>query len=767
MVKNFKLLPSGMENESIPRSGLASDTVSKFIIPDHERDAPFFRALERNNIFLNQPQVEAVRHYQGPILTLAGAGSGKTSVLICRTGYLMAVKGVAPQHILLVTFTRKAADEMKERINKLPGVSWSMTKQIQASTFHAFFLKLLKSRGFDHEILSNERFKHITIKMIMREMGIDDSYQPETLIALFSNYKMNMISIDQLPEKTKGDKEIKEVYKRYEVWKRKNHKMDFDDILVNAYELLKRDPKLLLSLQKRFRFIMVDEFQDTNLIQYELIKQIAKAHGNLFVVGDDDQTIYSFNGARNEFILNFKDEFPTAKTVTLDINYRSNDSIIGLGNAVIKNNRNRKEKTLKGMRTSEEQVPYYGRPANTDEEAEWIVEDISEKVSVGTHRYGDFAILHRAASNSRAIFEKMTMDEVPFVSYVSDAFFYDHWVIKPVLDHLRLSITPRDFSAIEGILPTLYINREKGLEFIQTKELEQKKKYPLIHLTSMHHLKEFQKGKIKERIQWIKSVKGQEPLAAIKQIRSKFYNQYIDANDSQSLTLHKESMKEILDELEASAKRFQTIASFLTFINDMKRKQEDMKELMRDHKADVVKLMTIHRSKGLEFPSVYVIGVSEGILPHSTALEAGKMEDAVSVTMEQQKVKEAVEEERRLAYVAISRAMNELLITSPEYYRGKRVMVSRFLEEAFNKPALKKSKSQRLTKNADHKRTVTNSRSNTDTEEKPLITVLAWICNSPNCRAWVRIRTEPESKLPKRDCPICKGNMIVGEKEIN
>ncbi|MBU9723053.1 MULTISPECIES: UvrD-helicase domain-containing protein [Bacillaceae] len=758
----FKDLPQGAELNKELKAKMAPADTSDSLVKNHEFDAPYFRELEKKGIHLNKPQIEAVRHFEGPLLTLAGAGSGKTSVLVCRTGYLISVQKVKPTNILLVTFTRKAADEMKERISKLPGLTRQHANQVQANTFHAFFLRLLKSRGYDQEILSSERQKQITIKIILRELGLEDTYQPETLIALLSSYKMNMISMDKIPEKTKVDQEAKEVFKRYESWKKTNHKIDFDDILVEAYQLLQRDPQLLQALQKRFTQVMVDEFQDTNLLQYELIKMIAKAHLNLFVVGDDDQTIYSFNGARNEFILEFTNEFKSAKTVTLDINYRSPDTIVGLGNAVIEKNTMRKKKTLQVTRESSS-PPQFGQPPTTDEEAVLVVEDIQQKVEAGTHQYGDFAILHRAASNSRAIFEQLTMEEIPFLQFsMNDQLFYDHWTVKPIVDHLRLSINPREFSAMESILPTLYINREKGMHVIHGQELGNKKKYPLIHLMKLASLKDYQRKKVEERIQLIKSLSGMEPQHAIKKLRQKFYESYVEADDRQTLTVHKETVKEMLDELEASSKRFGTISSFLSFIDDMNNMHKKMKELNKTPDANVVKLMTIHRSKGLEFPVVYLIGASEGILPHTSALEAGKMEDNVSF-QKNNSVKHAIEEERRLAYVAITRAMNELIITSPEYNRGKSVRPSRFILEPFEKEKTSGAVKKKIKIHDGKKRKRDGA---TENGEQLLITVLAWICTKDGCRAWTRIRTEVDQKLSAKKCPLCQSEMEQGEKKL-
>ncbi|WP_025702659.1 ATP-dependent helicase, partial [Paenibacillus forsythiae] len=321
---------------------------SRELVRGEEPDAGYFRTLERGGILLNASQIAAVRHGDGPLLTLAGAGSGKTSVLVCRVGYLLSVRRVSPGRLLLLTFSSRAAAEMRKRIMKLPGIGGQDISGMQARTFHSFCLYMLRRQGDMQEIFHETRRQHILLKTIMRELGLPkDAYPPESLLALLSSCKMNMGDADTLPQLTNADKEIKEILLRYEQWKRDHGKIDFDDVLLQAYRMLLERPELLAELQRKYKYIMVDEFQDTNALQYELIRMIARPRGNLMVVGDDDQTIYSFNGARSEFILEFEKLYPDAKVITLDINYRSGPAIIGLGNGIIRGNTRRRPKTLR------------------------------------------------------------------------------------------------------------------------------------------------------------------------------------------------------------------------------------------------------------------------------------------------------------------------------------------------------------------------------------------------------------------------------------
>lgn len=673
----FYKRPFGGSRQDIPFAKLATLENSRDLIDDAAPDAAFFRGLESQGLLLNRAQIQAVRHMNGPLLTLAGAGSGKTSVLVSRTGYLIAVQRIDPASILLVTFSSKAAAEMKERILALPGLRHNEAGKVTARTFHSFFLYLLRTRGYKQEILSNARHQQFILKRILREMGLTDSYEAETLLSLWSAHRMNMTGLDDLPMRTPAEVEQKQIFARYEDWKTDHGQMDFDDILVLSYRLLSHDPGLLASLQRRYRYVMVDEFQDTGLLPYELLKKIIAKHGNLMVVGDDDQTIYGFNGARNEFILEFDQTFPGAKVVTLDINYRSLSSIVGLGNEIIRVNERRRPKQLRSTRKSSG-VPLYLRPGDPDQEAEQLLTHIAEQVQHHDRQYRDHAILYRTSNNSRAIFEQLVMREIPFIHYENGDLFYEQWMVKPLMDHLRLSLDRRNFTAMEGMLHTLYLNRDKGMAFIRQQDAPRPKKGPLAHLLSFPGLKDFQIENIRERSKLIKGLKALEPVKAVQEMRRQFYDKFLEADERQELTLHKEFIQEGLDELETSAKRFDNIAEFVEFVDRLIVIHKEMAAMKRDEHADAVRLMTIHKSKGLEFPSVCLIGASEGILPHTSALDAERRDDQRPLSDKQDKALDALEEERRLAYVAITRARDELVISSPGFYRGRKTEVSRF-----------------------------------------------------------------------------------------
>lgn len=742
--KDLKSYPHGTGPLEIEEAPWAEHETTVDLVNDHEHDAFFFRSLEKQNIKLNHSQLKAVRHLDGPALVLAGAGSGKTRVLTSRAGYLLSLGIAEAKNMLLITFTRKAAEELKERLAVYPGMGRDVVKDITVGTYHSVFLRLLRGIGDRRKILSSEKYKHLLMKLILKEKNLHDEYEPEILLSLLSSYKNKMIRADEMPATTETEKEIKNIFQIYENKKRETGYMDFDDILLDSYILLKKEPGLLKRLQEKFIYIFCDEWQDTNPVQYELIKMIAFPENHLYVVGDDDQTIYEFNGADSSIILNFPKQFPGTKTYFLDINYRSNSKIVGLANKMIAFNKNRFEKTLKAAKQGEK-APFFLRPKHSDEEAKIIGEKIVNDVREGKRTYRDFAVLFRNHSNSRAIFEEFVLKNIPFVTFGHATTFYEQSFVKPVIDHLRLAINGKNIDALDGILPTLYLNREKTLPFIEMREFQEPEQNLLAHAVHLPELKPFQQTFILQRLKMIEKIKLEKPADAIKTIR-KVYDKFIEADERKSVTLHKELLREMLAELQVSAKRFDTIPQFLAFIDEIIQKNREMEEIRTDPHANVVKLMTIHKSKGLEFPAVYVIGVSEGILPHAAAIDGNGRKDII---YKSEKLEEpAIEEERRLLYVAVTRAKDELYISSPEQYRGEKTEVSRFLTES-----LYGEKTDEKNKNLQGKM-------------KAARLEIVWQCKNRSCNAWKRISSDEEYKKKEKQCPMCGNGMTKETKEI-
>lgn len=729
----FLLSPEGSSYRTFT-AAMAEEKTSTEIVADSDPDAFFFRGLEASGIKLNHSQIQAVRHGDGPALILAGAGSGKTRVLTARAGYLIRVKKVNPKNIMLVTFSKKAAEEMKERISQLPGLSSKVADALTHGTFHSIFWRLLKSRGYNQRVLSSDKRKQLAIKLILKEMKLQEVYEPETLLSLLSSCKNNAQTVEDLPSKTTTEKEIKSVLSQYEQWKEDNNYLDFDDMLLESFHILLSNPELLKSMQNRFRYLLCDEWQDTNQVQYQLIKMIAKPDDNLFVVGDDDQTIYSFNGADQAIIMEFNKQFPTAEVITLDINYRSTSSILGIANQVIEGNVLRNRKTLRAVKTNKK-PPAYLRPSTTDEEAKLVIRQMNKLITEDNRSYREIAILHRTISSSRAIVDELVRTRIPFVSYTRGETFYEQAIIKPVIDYLRLSVNPEDMEAIKGISPTLFLNREKVVDHIRAAQYKNRTNNPVELLLSLRGLHDFQKRQLQERIKLIPALKEKEPVEAVRAIRN-FYDSYLETNDGQHVTLHKDMILETMAEMESAAKRYESVEDFIQFIDNVIIRNQEMDKMRNNPNADAVSLMTIHRAKGLEFPVVFLIGASENILPHSSSLNAGDRKDMLAGHSGNGKVTAALEEERRLAYVAVTRAEEELYISSPTYYRGEQVDVSRFLMDPFLSE---------------------NKKGNTGSPSKNGIETLVWQCTQPSCICWMRITSNKEEK--SRECPMCKAKM--------
>ncbi|WP_242142354.1 MULTISPECIES: ATP-dependent helicase [unclassified Bacillus cereus group] len=664
-----------LTHADVPQATYHIPKTSSHLIMEHDADAAYFRALEQQGVYLNEKQLEAVRATEGPVLTLAGAGSGKTSVLTTRVGYLVNVKKVHPRNILLLTFTQKAAEEIRSRVASLPGMNHAASSYVVAGTFHSVFLKLLRSQGYNQQILANEKHKQIMIKKILKDLRLKDAYDAETMLAMISLEKNKLNRPKDVQAKTPVEQEFREVYERYEEVKQQYGYIDFDDILLETFYMLENNAPLLIQLQERFQYIEVDEFQDTSYAQYEIVKLLAAPQNNLFIAGDDDQAIYGWRGASHQIILSFPKEFDDTTIIALNTNYRSNPFIVGLGNEVIKLNQERFHKELYSVH-EEGMRPFYARPATTLDEANQILQLIQDKVSSGERAYKDFCLLYRTHSVSRSLLDQLTIHKVPFIKHGASQSFYEHSLIKPALDHLRLAYEPFQMEALASILPTMYIGRDDCLSFIEREKWKYGEgRFPsLLHFLLLNpNLKSFQVKKLNDKIDFIKFIKELEPKKALKEIikgKGK-YLEYLQSNDRSSFTMHKDIQEEMLEELIESANRFTDIPAYLEFVHAAIQNQKEMEALKTKPQKDAVSLMSIHNAKGLEFPCVFLLGASDGILPHSSSLKDAN--DRLTDSSE------ALEEERRLMYVAITRAKEELYISSPQFFRGKKLDISRFL----------------------------------------------------------------------------------------
>ena len=631
---------------------------------------------------LNEQQKEAVLHTEGPLLILAGAGSGKTRVLTHRIAYLIEEKGINPWNILAITFTNKAAGEMRERVDNLVGFG---SESIWVSTFHSMCVRILRRHidllGFDTNFTIYDTDDQKTLmKDICKLLQIDTKiFRERSLLVAISQAKNEMVTPEKFRIQAQGDfsrQKIATVYEEYEKQMRANNALDFDDLLVKAVQLFQTQADVLDYYQERFRYIMVDEYQDTNTVQFELVRLLSAKYRNLCVVGDDDQSIYKFRGANIRNILDFEQVFPDAKVIKLEQNYRSTSNILNAANAVIRHNHGRKDKTL--WTDNGEGDKIIVRQFDTAfDEAEYIVGDIRERVESGKAAYNDHAILYRTNAQSRMFEEKFVTANIPY-KIVGGINFYARREIKDLLAYLKTIDNGRDDLAVRRIINV----PKRG-----------------IGLTSINRVQEYASGR---EIGFYEALRAVDLIPNIGRGASKLesFVALIEhfKTDAKELTIS-ELMQEILEETgyieslkeegsEEAESRIENIDELISKITAYEETCEDRDEPATlngfleevalvadidslDESNDYVVLMTLHSAKGLEFPHVYLAGMEDGIFPSYMTITADDPEE--------------VEEERRLCYVGITRAEEELTLTCARrrMIRGETQYnkMSRFLKE--------------------------------------------------------------------------------------
>ncbi|HJB82591.1 MAG TPA: DNA helicase PcrA [Candidatus Mediterraneibacter intestinavium] len=608
---------------------------------------------------LNGPQKEAVLHTDGPLLILAGAGSGKTRVLTHRIAYLIDERGVNPWNILAITFTNKAAEEMRQRVDSLVAFG---AESIWVSTFHSMCVRIL--RRFIERLGYENRFtiydtddQKTLMKEVCRKVDIDTKvFKERSLLSAISSAKNEMILPDEFELNAGGDfgqQKIAKVYREYEAQLKSNNALDFDDLLVKTVQLLETQPDVLEYYQERFRYIMVDEYQDTNTVQFRLVSLLAGKYKNLCVVGDDDQSIYKFRGANIRNILDFEHEFPDAHVIKLEQNYRSTGNILDAANGVISNNKGRKEKTLWTDNGEGEKV--HLRQFDTAyDEAEFIAEDIRRGVREGAS-YNDNAVLYRTNAQSRLFEEKFIAMNIPY-KIVGGINFYARREIKDLLAYLKTVDNGQDDLAVRRIINVpkrgiglTTINRiqesaaERGIGFyeaLMAPELIPGVGRSASKLDSFAALIEYFKGRA-----------DQESISdLLREILEKTgYIESLESEDKVEAEARIENIDELLNKAAAYEEDCQdrdeepTLSGFLeevALVADIDSLEEDQ---------DYVVLMTLHSAKGLEFPHVYLAGMEDGLFPSYMTITSDDNED--------------LEEERRLCYVGITRAERELTLT--------------------------------------------------------------------------------------------------------
>ena len=623
--------------------------------------------LENN---LNDKQLEAVKHTEGPLLILAGAGSGKTKVLVHRIAYLIEHMGVSPYNIMAITFTNKAAAEMRERVERIiPNVGSS----IWVMTFHASCVRMLRRFidriGYDNNfsIYDTEDQKTL-IKRIYKNLNLDPKIIKEkTAIRAISSYKDELTSPEEALRQTNDfyDRQIINIYSEYQKALKQNNALDFDDIIVKCVELLERDEEVREYYQEKFKYIMVDEYQDTNNAQFRLIKLLADKYKNLCVVGDDDQSIYKFRGANIFNILNFENVYKDAKLIKLEQNYRSKANILNVANAVIKNNKGRKDKSLWTANDSGEKIRVL-EFENAAGEAEFIINEIKQKAS----DYSEWAVLYRTNAQSRLLEERCVLLNIPY-QLVGGVNFYQRREIKDVVAYLKILSNPNDDISLLRIinLPKRGIGASSIAKISAYASLNSLSLW--VVLSDIDNIEELSKLKSKfsvfsESIEKLYEAKEKEESVAdiidfiMDEINYKA--SFLEEGTEEALA-RIENIEEFKNKArEYESTEFEAFLEDIALIADIDRYDEDSKR---------VTLMTLHAAKGLEFPYVYMSGMEEGLFPSSMSLFTGDESD--------------VEEERRLCYVGITRAKKELCMTFAKFRMQNGDMrygtLSRFVSE--------------------------------------------------------------------------------------
>ena len=630
---------------------------------------------------LNEPQREAVRHTDGPLLILAGAGSGKTRVLTHRIAYLIEELGVNPWNILAITFTNKAAGEMRQRVDNLVGFG---SESIWVSTFHSMCVRILRRfidrLGYDSRFTIYDTDDQKTLmKAVCKKVDIDTKqFKERMLLSVISSAKNEMILPEEFELNAGGDfaqLKIAKVYREYEAQLKANNALDFDDLLVKTVQLLQTQPDVRENYQERFRYIMVDEYQDTNTVQFKLVSLLAGKYRNLCVVGDDDQSIYKFRGANIRNILDFEKEYPDAKVIKLEQNYRSTGNILNAANGVISNNKGRKDKTLWTANGEGEKISLRQFDTAYDE-AEFIAEDIKKEVRDGAS-YNDNAVLYRTNAQSRLLEEKFIAMNIPY-KIVGGINFYARREIKDILAYLKTVDNGQDDLSVRRIINVpkrgiglTTINRiqesadERGISF-----------YEALLAPEMIPGAGRSASKLDSFAALIEYFKGQAEKESLTDLLNEIldmtgYAQNLEADDEIDAESRLQNIEELLNKAAAYEEDCEdrgekaTLSGFLeevALVADIDSLEEDQ---------DYVVLMTLHSAKGLEFPHVYLAGMEDGLFPSYMTITGDDPEE--------------LEEERRLCYVGITRAEQQLTLTCARkrMVRGetKYNNISRFVSE--------------------------------------------------------------------------------------
>lgn len=607
----------------------------------------------------NHQQRMAVEHVDHPCLVLAGPGSGKTTVITHRTKKLIEEDGISPSNILVITFTKAAAMEMQQRFLQLMG---GKRLPVSFGTFHAVYFQILKyAYNYRAENIIREEKKYEILRNIVHKTELDISDENEfvaNLISEISNVKGEMLDVAYYYSKNCPEEVFKKIFREYNDTLIRANLIDFDDMLVMCYELLTKRKDILKLWQDKYRYILIDEFQDINRVQYEVIRLLAKPQDNLFIVGDDDQSIYRFRGARPEIMLNFEKDYPEAKKIILDTNYRSTPEIVAAAGKLIRNNKKRFEKQIRAERENGSKpviLPF----DNVYKECNYILEEIEQLIAKGL-TYQDMAVLYRTNTNPRTLLEKLMEHNIPFCMKDVIPNLYDHFIAKDIIAYIHAAVDFREKGVMKRGDMLRLINRPK--RYIS------RDVFPRAEV-NLEDVKRFyqDKGYVLERISKLEydlaMIRNMNPYAAIQYIRHGIgYEEYL-TEYAEYRRMKPEELYDVLEELSEAAKPYKTYREWFKKIEEY---GEELKKQARERqeKKDGITLATMHSSKGLEYRAVFIIDANETITPHKKAL-----------------LPEDIEEERRLFYVAVTRAKDWLYICHCRERYGKETDVSRFVEE--------------------------------------------------------------------------------------
>ena len=617
---------------------------------------------------INEVQREAVQHIDGPMLVVAGPGSGKTLVITERTRYLIEEKRIPEDQMLVITFTKAAAGEMKERFlhqrkTSRTGVSFG--------TFHAVFFTILKhAYHFNSTNIVREEVRLQYMKDIIHRMELEYEDEKEFISDLFSEISLvkgSRIDLENYYSISCSEEVFRSIYQEYDKRLRRTNLIDFDDMLLLCHQLLSARPDILALWQKKFQYILIDEFQDINLVQYEIVQMLAKPQNNLFIVGDDDQSIYRFRGAKPEIMLNFAVDYPDCKKITLNTNYRSTANILEASNRLVRHNENRFDKIVQTVKEAGNEI-VIRHFATLIEENQVLAEEIL-KLNKSGMPLSHIAVLVRTTLGAGALIYKLMEYNIPFQMRDALPNLFDHWVTRDILSYIKIAMGRSDRNLYLQIInrPKRYISRDSfdstEVDLEAVKDYYEDKNWVLERL---------------EQLEYDLSILGRmNPYAAVNYIRRGIgYEDYLKEY-AEFRRIKVDELFDILDELQESARDFKTYEEWFSYMENYKEELKKQAAGNKEQKKDSVMLATMHSSKGLEFDVVFIVDANEGITPHKKAVLATD-----------------IEEERRLFYVAMTRAKELLYLFSARERYNKVAHWSRFIDEIKeeNKKEIKKNK---------------------------------------------------------------------------